>query len=348
MPSPTLPMQLGDVTTNPLLTQISVLTYQKVNPVAPRIFKSIPVDNQVGHFFRYPRGTFFRSQIRRAGPGSRPPRTALNRVLSTYQTDVYHVAHDIPDMLRYNQQGGALSLVDLERTATFKVTDELVRGLDDLWFQTFFKAGIWGANYAGVASGPNASQFIQFDQAASNPIDTVQRILIERARATGVKLNTAVIDPMTFQVIINHPLVKAQIQYTQRTIAGETLTPELLAQTWGIKEVIVPDTVVNKGDDMSDDNPAVGSGGMDFITASGGMTRGIFLGYVPDSPAEDQPACGYTFLWRYGGTANDQGIRISDWYDNETSTTTIKGEAALGYTQVSPELGVVLSAPIGF
>ena len=339
---PGLPLQLGDSTVNPLLTQISVAHSQTLRQIAPLVFPTINVDTQSGIYWEYPRGQFFRTDAERRAPGAPAPRTSLHRVLKSYQCDVDAIASDIPDQLRYNQNQS--SMLDLDRAHTRKVTQDITLREEMIWAQDFFKDSVWGTDITGVSSNPTpGTEVLQFDQTGSDPVDDIQKIVLDHHEGTGVMVNTAVIGARLFQTLINHSVIRELIKYSMPALPGVAITPALLAQLWGLERVFVVNTILNSDNDVSDASPATGASGMHYMHSS----KSMLLTYTPPAPAIDTPAAGYTFRWRMGGTTGENGVRIKSYRDERLASTTIEAETAYGFHQVSATCGIFLKDLIG-
>lgn len=330
---PGIPLQLGDQTVNPLLTSMSVAFYQRANFVADKVFPAIPVDTQAGMYWSYPRGTYFRTDVTRRAPGAPADLISYTRNLDSYLCDVYAIAQAIPDQHRANQNG----MFDLDRAATMQITQQHLLHRERSWAETYFKTGVWATDISATTTGPtlpSGGDMRRWDEPGSDPVQSIQQLILDRQEATGLKMNTVVMGPRVYLAAINHALVIDRIKFTQSAVPGAALSTQLLAAMWDVDRVFVSDAVINPDNDVSDDAPA----GMNFLHGAG---KDMLLCYSPPAPALETPAAGYTFVWRgMAGADNAMGLRVKSYRSEREASTFIEAETAWGMKVVAPSLGV--------
>ena len=180
----------GDVHVNTPLTQISIAYLQSQDQfVAAQVCPVIPVTKQSDRYYVYNRGDFFRDQMQRRAPGT--PAASVGYRLDntpTYFADVWAEAKPIPDQLR----GNADAVLNMDRDAVEFLSQALIRR-EKIFAANLFTTGKWNTDMTGVASGPTASQFLQWNDPASNPIEDIRAGKLAIKQATGYPANSLVL-----------------------------------------------------------------------------------------------------------------------------------------------------------
>jgi hypothetical protein len=228
----------SDVHVNRPLTNVSVAYQQNASAyVADRIFPRVVVPKQSDQYFVYPKGEWFREDVALRAPGTETPGTGYTPSTDTYFAHVYGVHRNIDDQTRAN----ADIPLNLDREATQFVTNQLLLKRDKLFLAKYFTTGVWDTDKTGVTSGPTGSQFIQWDQAASDPVQDVHDGVLAVEGATGLRPNVMLVGPEVHSVLVNHADVLDRIKYTERGIVTEAL----LASLFGVDRYMVARAVQN-------------------------------------------------------------------------------------------------------
>jgi hypothetical protein len=95
-----------------------------------------------------------------------------------------------------------------------------------------------------TANVPNASPGTKWDQANSDPFADCDAAKEAIRKATGLKANTMLINADVKNVLKEHPKVLEKIKYTgQGGIIPESALASVLAQAFGVREVIIAESV---------------------------------------------------------------------------------------------------------
>jgi Phage major capsid protein E len=328
MPSPTQ----SDLHVNIPLTNVSIAYKQASSAyIADKVFPKVPVKKQSDLYWKYSKSDWRRTDVKRRAPSTESPGVGWTTTTGQYFTHVYAVHKDIDDQLRSN----ADSVFQLDRDATEFVTNQLLLKRDLDWNQKFFKPGVWETEYSGVTTTPNNSQFIQWDNAASDPIGDMQRWIIDFRRKNGVKPNKMVLGAHTMAALKQHPDIIDRIKYTQRGIVSE----DLIATLFDIPRLYTSyATVEVSGNQIPDAEEQDKQHQFDFITPS----KGALLVSTPDSPSLMTPAAGYTFVWSGYIGGNSEGTRIKRFRLERIASDRIEGEISYDQHVVCPDLGVYI------
>lgn len=306
------------------LTNYSVAYMQDAaNFVANAAASQIAVTNQSDLYVIYDRGYFFRDEMEARPLGGRPVQIGYKISQGTYAATEYANEHVVDDRQRANTDAP----INLDQNAARLLTSKAMINRDRKWATSFFKSGVWGTNLTGVASGPTTNQFIQFDQAAAEPIKIIDQYKDVIAQATGMEPNTIVLGSKVKRALRTHPDITDAIKYTRLGIAEE----ELLATLFGVERVVTPKAIYNSAMEGATDN-------FNFIVPETGM----WMGYVERNPSLDSPTAIACFNWTglLGGAANQLGGVITRGRDDRAYSDYFHIRSAYDMRAVSTELGV--------
>ncbi len=301
-----------------LLTNISVAYIQDAkNFVAGQVFPAVPVEHASDLYLKYTKSEFFRDNVRARPFGGESDVIGFNLTTATYFCEEQAVSAMLDDRERAN----ATPPYDPERGKTMLLTQQHLIHRDIDWARKFFTTGVWtggtglnsgaaGADYTGSASSNSGSNgFLQFDQAASTPVELVDQVREQVVSVTGYMPNTIVMGARVFRALKNHPEILDRIKYTQRGL----VTEELLAALLGVDKVIVPRAIKNTAKENAADS-------MSFISSPTSM----LLAYTAGAPGLEQASAGYIFSWTglLGDAAFNAGVwrgrderKHSDWFE---------------------------------
>lgn len=331
MPNPTQ----SDLHINQPLTNVSVAYIQKADAfIATKVFPQVQVQKQSDLYWKYSKSDWRRTDVERRAPSTETPGVGWNVTTDTYFAHVYGVHKDIDDQLRAN----ADSNFRLDSDATSFVTNQLLLKRDIDWAATFFKTGVWGTDYTGVASNPTGNQFLQWDVTTSDPITQMAGLQVSFIQQTGFKANTLVLGANVLKRLKNHPAIIERIKYTQKGI----VSTDLIATLFDVDKVLVSYATVSSGPQVPDAKAQDTAASYGFIC----NPNSALLCYTPGSPSIMQPAAGYTFTWNGYLSGNSQGIRISRFRQEHIRSDRIEGEMTYDMRVISKDVGVFLSAAV--
>jgi hypothetical protein len=328
MPNPTQ----ADLHINQPLTNVSVAYIQKADAfIATKVFPLVQVQKQSDLYWKYSKSDWRRTDVERRAPSTETPGVGWNVDTDTYFAHVYGVHKDIDDQLRAN----ADSNFKLDSDATSFVTNQLLLKRDIDWAATYFKAGVWGADYTGVGSNPTGNQFLQWNLATSDPISQLATLQIAFIQSTGFKANTMVMGANVLKSLKNHPAIIDRIKYTQKGI----VTTDLISTLFDVDRILVSYATVSTGPQIPDAKAQDLAASYGFIA----NPNGVLLCYTPSSPSIMQPASGYTFTWNGYLSGNSQGIRMSRFRQENIRSDRIEGEMTYDMRLISKDVGVFLA-----
>ena len=331
MPNPTQ----ADLHINQPLTNVSV-AYMQDNAtfIADKIFPRVPVQKQSDLFWKYSKSDWRRTDVQKRAPGTESVGIGYRVDTDTYFAQVYAVHKDIDDQTRAN----ADSNWSLDKDATKFVTNQLLLKRDLDWNNTYFTTGVWGTDYTGVASSPSGNQFLQWNDAASDPIVQFANLQTTFVKQSGRKANTLVLGADAITSLKNHPDIIDRIKYTQRGV----VTTDLLASLFDVEKVLVSYASFTNQNEMNDARTQDAAATYNFMSNS----KSALLCYTPSSPSIMTPAAGYIFTWNGYLAGNSYGIRMSNFRMEHIRSDRIEGEMTYDMKVVSPDMGVFLSAAV--
>jgi hypothetical protein len=304
------------------LTDVSVAYIQdEKNFVADQVFPVVTVQKQSDRYFTYSRDDFYRDEAQERAPGTESAGGDydVDNTPSYYATKfAFH--KDVTEDERTNSD----TPLDADEDATIFVTQKMLLKRETQWANRYFKTDVWSNETQGESANPTESQFLQWDNADSAPIDDVSNAKIQIA-TTGYDANVLVIGYPVFWALKNHPTILDRIKYTEKAI----VTTDLLASLFEVDKVVVAKAVVNTA--------ARGATGSNAFI----LGKNVLLAYAAPNPGIRQPSAGYIFAWtglEGAGAYGNRMLRIPAPLRG-AGTERIEGEIAFDAKVVATDLG---------
>lgn len=315
MPQPTR----GDVHVVRSLTNVSVAYMQSAADfVSQTVFPTVPVQFQSDKYFKFDSKDFRRNTARPRAPGTASAGGGFDITTDTYSCEVYAMHKDVDDQTRAN----ADQAVDIDRSATEFVTQQLLIQKELNWMTDFFATSIWGTDVTGT------TDFTQWGDGSSDPevdIDTGRAAI---KKATGLTPNTLIVGYEVHQALKRHPLVQERYKYT----SPSSITADLLARYLEVDRYMVAGASYTSSEEgAATDTDA-------FIAG-----KNALLCYVAPSPGLMTPSAGYTFAWSAFGGSN-AGARIKRFRMEDLASDRVEGEFAYDHKVVLTECGYFFSS----
>jgi hypothetical protein len=325
----------GDVHVNRPLTNISVAYLQSQNSfVADRVFPNIPVAKQSDRFFTYDRGEFNRDEMKERAPGTESAGGTYSLDSTpTYYAPVQSFHKDIPDQIRANTD----SPLNPDREATEYVTHKGLIRRERTFVSNFFTTGIWTYQADGVSSGATAaSSFdptngsnnnkLQWNDAASTPIEDMRQGLRYVHESTGFRPNKAVMGRPVYDTLVDHPDIVARLDRGQTTGPAKA-NREAIAALLELDEVLVMDAIYNSAK----------KGATNAHSFIGG--KNVLLAYAAPTPGIMTPSAGYTFSWTGYLGATQNGMRIKRFRMDALESDRVECDQAYAQKLIGADLG---------
>lgn len=327
MPNPTR----SDVHVNRPLTNISIAYMQSADMfVAADVFPVVSVPKRSDTYFIYDRGDFFRDEAQERAPGTESAAAGYRISQDSYVAKRYALHTQVDDERLANEDDPLSAEID----DTNFISQKLLLKRETVFADGFFTTGVW-TDLTGVAAAPAANQFIQWNEAASDPIKDITDASVAMAGATGFRPNLLILNPEVFNVLRQHPDVLDNIKFTGNS-SVTNITEAVLAQAFNIDRVRVAWSVQNSAVEGATE-------ATDFI-----YSKAALLLYRPAAAGLRTPSAGYTFAWTgiFGaGALGGRMLRIPTPLLGDGSFR-VEGELYFDFKRVATELGTFFATAI--
>ena len=316
----------SDVHVNTPLTNISIAFIQsQTDFVASRIFPTLPVQKQSDRYYTYDRGEFNRDEadVRAPGTESKGGTYTVDNT-PTYFCLVYAFHKDVDDQVRANED----AVLNSDRDATTFCTQKILIKREKTFRDKYFVTGVWTNEISGVASGAGTDEFVQWNDASSNPIADVHIGRITVKESTGFFPNVLVIGIWTEYYLQNHPDIIDRLKYGGQ-LSGNLaqVSNSMLAALFKVDEVVVMSAIENTANKGAT-NVHVFIGGDHALLVYRTPTAGILV-----------PTAGYTFAWTGYMGANAEGGRTRVFRMESLASDRVEQEMAYDQKLISADLG---------
>ena len=324
MPQPIL----TDVHVQAALTNIETAYVQDESAyVADKVFPIVPVQFQADKYFKFSKDDFFRDEAALRADGTESAGGGFNLATGSYSAQVWAFHKDVGDQVRRN----ADPAIDLDVVTTKFLMQRMLIRRDRQFMAAYMTNGVWGTDIAGATSTDTTHATYWNDDANSDPITDIATGVTTILQNTGMMANKLVLSWPAFQALRKHPLVIDRVKYTSEVFTG-TINEKLLAQLFGIDEVIVSRAVYN----TSKENTNNATQTYSFLSS-----KDALLLHAAPTPGLMIPSAGYIFSWEGFTGLNNIGIRISQIPMPWLGQNTIRNEAEMAYDMqvVGADLG---------
>jgi hypothetical protein len=321
MPLPTA----GDVHVNRPLTNISVAFIQKqTNFVADQVFPIVPVDKQSDAYFSYDQAYWNRDEMKDRAPSTESEGNGYAvDATATYYCKLKAFHKDIADPIRANQDAP----LNLDREATEYNTLKALIKRETEFAAAYMAAAVWTRDFDGVSSSPTTNEVLQWNDAASTPIEDVWDAKESILQSTGFEPNVLCIGYPVFKALKNHADIVDRIKAGQTPGGPAVVTTNDLAQVFDVEKVVVMRAIRNTAlEGAAKSNAFIGG-------------KKALLTYAPPSPGLMTPSGGYMFTWTGYLGAGAAGQRIKTFRMEHLASDRVEIEIAYDMKLVSADLG---------
>jgi hypothetical protein len=314
------------------LTNISIAFLQNASSfVASRVFPNIRVQKQSDVYYRYDRGFFNRNQAKLRAPATEAAIVGFGLDTDSYRANVIA----LKTQLAWQVEANADTPVQLERANTELLLHQMLIQKEVDWATRYFTTGVWGTQYAGVASSPATNEAIRWsDQTNGDPIGDIRKARTDVMESTGFMPNTMVMSQRVMDALVDHPDIVDRIKYSGGVgnLNPAMTSAQTLAQLFELDRILVMRAIQN----------TAAEGNTNAHSFIGG--KNALLTYVPPTPGLMTPSAGYTFTWSgYQGASNEFGVATSRRERDLIRATEIEVEMAYTHKLVANDLGVFFS-----
>ncbi len=321
----------GSVYVVPELTTMSVGYMLKPESlVANKVVPSCPVTSQSAKYAEYPRGFFFRDDMKKRADGAESAGAGFEvNFDSSYFAEVYAFHTDAGPQMRANAK-----TVDVDRLSTLLCTNKALIRREKFFFENFFKLGVWTTQIQGKTSGGGgvAATDLSWTDAGAFPIRQIKKALRTQQELTGFRANKATFSAVLWDTFCEHPNVVARINAGQTPGGPAEVSKDMAAKWLGLDEVHVAESIVaaNKPN----------SSGANTLSYMDTEEDALLLTYTPKSPSLLEPSAFYFFDWVADGLVGSFGNAVSRWWNQNTKSMRYEIEMATEAKKVAADCGI--------
>lgn len=339
---------------SPYLTGIAVGMMPRLQGfVASRVAPTIPVAAPSGAYMKWNAGDFMRRGGKKLSNYEAPPIEGFGTGSGTYKTSKWGVSTVYTAQDVAEARIGGVSEAELRLAKTEFVTGKGALEREIKTAAVVQTAGNWSGTKAGVTSGPNANQFIQWDQAASDPVQDVQKIRTAVQLITGQKINKMVLPVQVKDALLRNANLIDRIKYGGTMDRPTQVTVDQLKALFEIDDIVIPEATYN----------AAAEGAADNFQYVWGTT--VWFGFVTPTPSRQTFSALYNFAWSgdttaglpagvgsgsgpqdWGAVRSSEGIFIRSYLSDRPQGQFVDAETFDDPNVVSAALGYTLTAPI--
>lgn len=327
---------LGAWKPNIYLSNLSMAYYEEPTFAHKRLFPVCQVQLPSGYYYTFSKADLARDNVRRKPDygAVAPAVMGLSDDSYSCQVDQIIIGLDKIVSLAY-QRVGAAGSADPYRARVKTITEQIALHQEIEFAKKFFNAGVWTNEWTGAVSfNEEQKKFTKFDNSDTDPVAFIDARMIDIRRNGRHKPNKLALGIETFAALKNNPFIKERIKYSGTTQNPAVVNESVLAQIFGVDQVIVLDATYNDAGVGQEEN-------MQFVCDS----KGALLLYTPDTPQIDEPSAGYQFTWQLNG---GDYIAIDTFEKNDGSHTDFM-EAIIAYDmrKTSDALAIYMKDCVG-
>lgn len=316
---------------NLYLTNMSMAYFAQGESSAKSLFPICPVSLSSASYYIFSRADLARDNVQRKPDYGKVAPAIMGHTEDNYSCKVDQIIVGIDQILTLNyQRSGAPATIDPRRSKVRFATEQMNLHQEVMFSQNFFHTGVWQNEWTGVASGASDvnKTFLRFDDANFDPIAFFENRKIEMARIGRRKPNKLALGVEAYKALRLREDILEHVKYTGTTANPAIVNEQVLAQLFGVEQVVVLDATYNAADAGLPEN-------MQYICDS----KGALLCYVTNTPQIDEPSAGYTFTWDMLGNGNYIAM---DQFEGEKGTHTefIEGLISTDMKICSQDLGM--------
>lgn len=313
------------------LTNMALAYYQDAqNYFAKGIFPICRVRQSSDNYYVFNKEDLLRDSWQRKPAYGKVMPTVISEHTETYNCQVDQMIMGV-DLIRQTDidRRQDPSIADPRKQRTKTIAEQANIHQDRVFAEKFFKAGVWANEWAGVDNtAPTGKEFIKFSNGNSDPIKFIAEQKLSVHEQTGRTPNKLALGANVYTALTQHPGILERVKYSGSTANPAMVTKNVLAQLFGVDELVVLMSIYNKAKMGADAD-------MSFI----GDPNAMLLAYATNTPSVEEPSAGYIFTWDMLGDGQILPIRQ---YPGEPGTDTeyIDGLMAYDIRKTADDLAV--------
>ena len=270
------------------LTNLCLAFFQAAGHfVAKAMFPIVPVALSSAKYYEFDKGDLARDNMARKPELGHVAPAIFGKRDKFYHCEVDQVITGIDQISALDyQRTNAPGAADPRRSKVRFIAEQMNIHLDRVWAEKFFNPQSWASVWEGVGAAPGSKQFYQFDNDNSDPV-RLFAALFNTILLSGLREpNKICMGVNVYAALRTNPSILERIKYQGSEANPANVNANVLAQLFGVREVVVGRSVINKA-------PIGAKDDLRFICDP----NSLLLAYVTDAPAIDEPSAGYNFAW---------------------------------------------------
>ena len=322
----------GVLRNNVFATNFSMAFFQNPNAFASRsIFPVVPVAQDTGRYAIFNREDLARVNAARKPQGGSVTGFTVTNDEDTYSVDVYQTIL-LFDMIEQTKvdRSGIVGASNVMKSKARIVAEQLAILQDILFANKFFKEGAWDTEYTGKESGAGANEFLHFADANFEPIKFFDNLKTEMHEKTGREPNKLLLGRKAYNALRENPDLRERISGSSSKAAPAIISYPDLCKLLEIEQIHIFGSSYNAA-------PVGQPADYKYIADP----TAALLCYAPNSPAIDEPSCGYSFTWDMLGNGQYAPIFVRERND-ATHTMEMEALLATSHKKTCDDLGIFL------
>lgn len=314
------------------LTNICLAYFQNADGfVAKKVFPIVPVPTSSAHFYEFDKGDLARDNMARKPEFGHVTPGIYGKRDKHYHCEVDQVITGVDQISTLDfQRTNAPAVIDPRRSKVRWVAEQMNIHLDRIWAGKYFNSASWANVYTGKSASPGTNEFYQFDNANSDPVTFFQQLKLKMLLMGLREPNKLVLGANAFAALTLNASILERIKYQGSEANPANVTANVLAQLFGLDEIVIAKGVYNAAPYGAADN-------LQFIC----NPNDALLVYTTNAPSIEEPSAGYTFTWDMLG--NGQYTAVQQYLgEAATHTEYIEGLLCTDPEITSTDLGVFL------
>lgn len=298
--------------------------------VCGKMFPTVPVGLSSSYFYEFNKGDLLRDNMAAKPEFGHVSPAQWSVDEKQYRCQVDQVISGVSQIAALDYQRAVGNHFDPRKLKVKFIGEQMLLHQDILWSKKFFRKGVWGTEYHGVEATPTEGEFYQFDCELGDPVEFMTRISSEMVLSGLRRPNKMCIGAKVYAALKTNPSILERVKYQGSAEKPANVTLNILAQLFGLEEIVVSEGVYNAATiGMPDD--------LRFICSE----KDALLVYSAEAPSLEEPSAGYTFAWDMLGNGNYTPILHYEGAGG-THTEFVEGLLATDHQITCKELGVYL------
>lgn len=304
---------------NSYLTDMSVAHFQANDDfVAHKIFPILPVPLSTSSYYVFNKGDLNRDSVQRKPSMGKVAPTVFGTSDQSYKCEVDQIIVGIDQIGTLDfQRARTPGISDPRKAKVEIVTNQMKIHQDIMFANAYFKSGVWTEEWTGVDADPTGKQSLKWNDANFDPVHFFAERRKDVKRNCLRNPNVLALGADAFDSLCQHPDIIERVKYTGSTANPAIVTANVLAQLFGIEQVVTFESLYNTA-------PLGAAPKLEYICGTGDA----LLAYVNPRPSIDQPSAGYTFAWDMLGDGKHVAV---DQYLGEPGTHAEYIEGLMAY-----------------